>query len=778
MQKYNSFRMAKNRDMKENLKDYRAKRDFSKTPEPKGKKKKGHRELRYSLQYHEARKNHFDLRLEWDGVLLSWAIPKGPSFCSKDKRLAIRTENHPLDYWNFEGVIPKGQYGGGTVLLFDQGTWISKTNVKEGLEKGVLKFTLYGKRYQGDFTLIRFKNEENWLLIKEIDSYARKSSGMARKKTSILTGKTSKEIGNGGENPFSKPDVELALLKEKVPTGKQWIYEIKYDGYRMIGEKNPDKTRLFSRNYKDYSAKFPHICQELEKNPHSVILDGEMICVDETGKSSFQKLLSSIRHKNTESAVYMVFDLLAFDGVDYRTFPLKERRKKLKDYLRELSSDVVLYSKEIKGDGEQIFENAQELSLEGIVAKDITSPYLGKRSGNWVKIKCRQSDEFVVLGYETSSVKNLKNVLLGKKEKKRYVYQGKVGTGWSSSLGLQLLQMFQKKETNVMYFDGFKKSKEVHLVEPFYVCEIDFLEYTESGKIRQGSWKGIREDKKVSEVKEKKGFVLTSPDKIIYPERKITKGDVAAYYQKVSAKMMPFLSHRPLAVIRCNNGIEHSFFKKHPDTKKEGIQTFHTDQKEYFYVDEKMGILSEVQSGTVEFHIWGCQKETLMKPDYMVFDLDPEEGLGLEKVRKAARDLKKILEDLGLTSFLKTSGGKGYHIVVPIQGFPSWEAFSSFAKQIAELMESRYPDLYTASMSKKKRKNKVFIDWMRNKKGATSVAPYSLRARKNATVSMPISWKELDEIAPDGIDIFSAPKRLRKNPWAKFEQIKKKQTWK
>ncbi len=764
--------------MKENLNDYHAKRDFTKTPEPKGKKQKEHKKLRYSLQYHEARKHHFDLRLEYDGVLLSWAIPKGPSFCTKDKRLAIRTENHPLDYWNFEGVIPQGQYGGGTVLLFDQGTWASKTNVEEGLEKGVLKFTLFGKRYQGDFTLIRFQGKENWLLIKEVDLFARKSSGMARKKTSILTGKTSKEIGNSIGNPFSKPNVELAVLKEKVPTGKQWIYEIKYDGYRMIGEINHSKTKLFSRNHKDYSAKFPHICQELEKSRHSAILDGEIIYVDETGKSSFQRLASSIRRKSSQSIVYMVFDLLAFDGVDYRDFPLKERRKKLKDYLKELSSDVVLYSKEIKGDGQQIFENAQELSLEGIVAKDIHSPYFGKRSGNWVKIKCRQSEEFVVLGYETSSVKNLKCVLLGKKEKHRFVYQGKVGTGWASSMGRQLLQMFQKKETNVIYFDGLKKTKEVHLVKPYYVCEIDYLEYTESGKIRQGSWKGIREDKKVSSVKEQKEFTLTSPDKIIYPKRKITKGDVAAYYQKMMTKMMPFLSHRPLAVIRCNNGIDHSFFKKHPDAKKEGIQTLQTGQQEYFYVDEKVGILSEVQSGTVEFHIWGCQKETLTKPDYMVFDLDPEEGLGLEKVRRAAKDLKKILEDLGLTSFLKTSGGKGYHIVVPIQGFPSWDAFSSFAKQIAELMESRYPDLYTASMSKKKRKNKVFIDWLRNKKGATSVAPYSLRARKNATVSMPISWKELDVIAPDGIDIFSAQKRMRKNPWAKFAQIKKKQTWK
>ncbi len=768
-----------NKNMKNKLLDYQEKRDFSKTKEPKGKVGKSKNKLNYAIQYHEARKKHYDLRLEHEGVLISFALPKGPSLNPKDKRLAIKVEDHPLDYLEFEGIIPKGQYGGGTVLLFDIGYWKPLSDVNKALKEGMLKFIIDGKRIKGQFVLVKLKDETSWLLIKEQDEYVKHSSGISKFKTSIKSNKTIKELEKGIKNPFTLPELELALLKEEVPTAANWLYEIKYDGYRILSEIENNQVKLLTRNHLDYTAKFPFIEEDLKEfaNNKSLILDGEIIYPDEMGRSSFSSLQNSIKNKDTFSTVYVIFDILALNGKDLRNLPLDERREILTTLFKKKFVHLIL-SQELKGDGKKIFLQAKKLSLEGIIAKNKDSIYSGKRSGEWVKIKCRKSDEFIIGGFIISDKKehNLKSLLVGEIKGNKLIFKGKVGTGFSLTSGKELINKFKKYITKTNPFADYKIKNAIFL-KPHFICEIEFAEYTENNILRQPSFKTIREDKDIEDLtfNKENEFNLTSQDKIIYQEKKITKLDVAQYYDKVAPYMLKYIKNRPIAVLRANQGIDNPFFKKHPEKEKEGIKIFTQNKNKYFCITKKEGILNEVQLGTIEFHVWGSYYDQINKPNYMVFDLDPDESVDLNMVRKGAKDLKKILESFSLTSFLKTSGGKGYHIIVPFSEVKDYATFEDFAHKIALLMEAKYPDLYVSSMSKKKRNGKIFIDWMRNKLGATSIAPYSLRCRKNASVSMPISWSELDKIAPNEIDLNSALKRINKNPWKNYEKVKNEQ---
>ncbi len=749
------------------------------TKEPKAKIKKSKSKLRYSIQYHEARKKHYDLRLEYDGVLLSFAIPKGPSLNPKDKRLAIQTENHPIDYYQFEGIIPKDQYGGGTVLLFDKGYWYPKDNVDKSLKKGVLKFEIKGIRINGLFSLIKLKDDDvSWLLIKEKDEFAKNNTGITKSIRSVKSNKTIKEIANKEKNPFTNPKVELALLKEEVPPSSEWIYEIKYDGYRIISEVENGSIKIKTRNHQDYTLKFPFIKKELEKlsMDNSFIIDGEIIYPDNIGRSSFQKLQDSIKQNDTSNVVYMVFDILSLNGEDLRDKTLLERRKILKSILKNKNS-CIMFSPDLKGDGNKLLKKAEELSLEGIIAKRKKSLYTGKRSGEWIKIKCRKSDEFIIGGYVISSKKenNLKCLLLGKLIDNKLVYYGKVGTGFSLSKSKEIINLLKRIIIKKSPFENYSQSNVLY-VKPTIICEVEYAEYTDNNVLRQASFKGIREDKNTSEIgfnDKTKDYDITSKDRIIFKNKNITKYDIASYYDQVAAYMLKYIKNRPTSVVRVNDDLNNSYFKKHPVNSKNGIATFKHKDNEYFAITSKEGILNEVQSGSIEFHIWGSKYNNIDKPDYMVFDLDPDENMEIEKIRKGVKDLKKVLESFNLKSFLKISGGKGYHIIVPFSYVKNWEVFEKFAYNIAYLMESKWPEKYTSKMSKKERKNKIFIDWMRNKKGATSIAPYSLRSREKATVSMPISWSELDKILPDGIDYFSSLNRLKKDPWKNFEKIKK-----
>ncbi len=774
--------------MNKKLAKYQAKRNFNKTTEPTGKKVKklSTKKKIFSVQYHVARRPHYDFRLQWEDVLVSFAIPKGLSFNPKDKRLAVHVEDHPLDYAYFEGSIPKGEYGGGTVMLWDEGEWIIEGDFKKSFEAGTLKFTLNGQRLKGKWTLIRLKeesNQDNWLLIKEKDAYIKKTSGIARFKQSIKSNLTIEEIAkkDSRKNPFTNFDIQLAKLVEELPKDdSNWLYEVKYDGYRILAIIENNNVKLITRNHLDITDKFNEIANSLKilSQGKSMILDGEIVIFDKNGKSSFQELQNYIKKKNNESLSYMIFDLLSYDGIDLRETPLIERKKKLETILSNPPIGIH-YCQHILNKGKQFYKEAKKLDLEGIIGKKIDSTYTGGRNGDWIKLKFRKGQEFIIGGYLVSEKREIQSLLLGVLKSKKLQYVGKVGTGLSTSNIAELKSKFASLERKTSPFNEKLpiKSDDIKWLSPKLIAEVEFTEFTKDNLLRQASFKGLRIDKTTKEVKIEKddSLKITNPQRIIYKNLNITKQDVINYYKDISSYMLPYLNQRIVSVIRCHNGIQKScFFKKHPTQEHEGIvvqeiKNSKGENENYFYIENENGLIYEVQLGSLEFHIWGSQVHQLDSPNLMVFDLDPDEKMSLNQIRQGVKDLKSVLDQLSLKSFLKTSGGKGYHVVVPIQTKISWEQFKSIAKQIAIYMEEKWPDKYTSNMRKNQRKGKIFIDWVRNTKGATSVAPYSLRARPKASVSMPISYNELDKIAPDEITLFDAIKRVKKkNPWKDF----------
>lgn len=805
--------------MSEKLKKYQEKRDFVKTSEPKGKpangkqrKKKG---LKFVVQYHAARTTHFDFRLEWQGVLLSWAVPKGPSYNPKDKRLAVHVEDHPVEYADFEGAIPKGEYGGGTVMLWDEGAWEPQEDFEEGLKKGSLKFKLSGERLHGKWALVRMaprENEsaENWLLIKEKDEFAAPGTGISDYDTSVRSGRKLEKIAAEESSqtkviPFQNLSVHLARSVDKLPQEDGWAYEIKYDGYRILAYAEDGSVKLMTRGGHDYAAKFKSVAKALEtwSKGRSMVLDGEMIIADENGKSDFQALQNYLKKPTGKELTFIVFDLLAADGKDLRALPLSERKSALEKLMKGAPASVV-YSKHTLGNGEEIFQAAAKIGLEGIVGKKLDSRYSGTRNGDWIKMKCYNRQEFVIGGYQISEKKagGIGALLLGVYEGRKLIFAGRAGTGFGQRDAESLLKKFDKLRTEISPFKTAPEFDETETVflKPRLVAEVQFAEWTDENVLRQASFKGLRTDKKPTEVvretplsekdvksepkRETKkeatvlGIPVSSPDKIVFKDPEVKKLEIAQYYAAVAKRMMPYAGGRVLSVVRCHKGVSAAcFFKKHPVSEGEGtaileIENSEGEKSDYFYLKDERGLISEAQLGTLEFHVWGSRADDLERPDMMIFDLDPDEGMGLDQIRQGVRDLKKVLDSLSLQSFLKTSGGKGYHVVVPFRPTAEWDAFRDFSRQVAQLMEKKWPERYTSNVRKIKRKGKIYIDWVRNGRGATSVAPYSLRARPGAHVSMPIAWRELSTVAPDGVDMFDALKRLKKaDPWKGFFQI-------
>jgi len=791
------------------LKEYNKKRDFENTFEPEGKTEVSGIGLRFVVQHHMARRDHYDLRLEWNGVLLSWAVPKGPSYDTHDKRLAVKVEDHPMEYRHFEGTIPKGQYGGGAVMLWDEGFWEPYGNVEEGLIKGELKFVLKGLRLKGKWTLIRWnakssETKDNWLLLKERDEYVKVTDGISEYTTSVRTGRNMKEIEKGEDekvirNPFEIADVQLAKLVNAIPDGEEWLYELKYDGYRIMAFVEGSSVQLMSRNRNDYSDRFYEIVSSIIdfSSGRAMVLDGEMVITDKSGKTDFHALQNYMRNPEDKNLTYIIFDLLALDGVDFRKHPLIHRKEILKDLMKDAPPNLY-YSRYVRGNGKECFAAACDANMEGIVGKKADSTYSGARNGDWIKIKCDKRQEFVIGGYSLSDKKTsgVSSLLLGIYDGDKLDYVGRAGTGISQDDS----EMLEKKFASLIRIDSPfnqipkpRANEKVIWLEPELVAEIKFAEWTKDNILRQASFKGLREDKAPKDIKKEKveemerpievnennifieGIKITNPHKIIFDEPKITKKDVIRYYEKVSERMLPYVSKRILSIVRCPKGIsETCFYKKHPISDRKGIVTIPIttgdgDMEEYFYIESTAGLVYEAQMGTLEFHTWGSRVDNLENPDMMVFDLDPDEGMDLSRIRQGVRDMRSILMELSLNSYLKTSGGKGYHVVVPLKPSVSWDTFHDFARLVAEVMEQKWPDRYTSNVRKVNRKGKIFIDWIRNGRGATSIAPYSLRARKGAKVSMPISWDELDTVAPDGIDIYDALLRIEgKDPWKDF----------
>jgi bifunctional non-homologous end joining protein LigD len=813
------------------LEEYNRKRDFEKTAEPEGTgigPEQPKESLCFAVQHHLARRDHYDLRLEWSGALLSWAVPKGPSYDPRDKRLAVQVEAHPLAYRHFEGTIPKGEYGGGTVMLWDEGTWEPYGDADEGLRGGSMKFTLHGRRLKGKWTLIRLKpkpgeNDVNWLLLKEKDAYAKAEDGISNFTVSIRTGRSMTEIEAGTEeksirNPFSETPVQLASLVSKVPEGGNWLYELKYDGYRILAYVENGNVRLITRNGNDFTKRFSAVASALIDwaGGRPMILDGEMAITDEKGKTDFQALQNYMRNPGGQSLTYIIFDLLALDGADWRAHPLIERKQRLENLLKDAPKNLH-YSQHVIGNGKESFLAACQANLEGVVGKKADSVYSGTRNGDWIKLKCDRRQEFVVGGYSLTEKKTsgISALLLGVFENGALVYVGRAGTGFTEQLMKELEKKFDnivRDETPFKQAPKPKANERFTWLDPVLVAEVKFAEWTVDNLLRQASFKGLRADKnprdiiretadasippneklekdslpaKETEVPMKAagtspiidGIKITSPDKVIFDDPEITKLDVVRYYEKAAGRMLPYVSHRILSIVRCPKGISQAcFYKKHPGPDNKGIVTMPVmnsggEKEEYFYIEDASGLVYEAQMGTLEFHTWGSRIEELEKPDMMVFDLDPDEGMDLLQVRQGVKDTKSILEQLSLKSYLKTSGGKGYHVVVPFRPSADWEAFHAFARRVAEVMEQQWPDRYTSNVRKNKRTGRIFIDWIRNGRGATSIAPYSIRARKGARISMPIAWDELDTTAPDGITMAEALIRMTRNdPWEGFFQ--------
>lgn len=803
------------------LEEYNRKRNFEKTEEPEGESKNPEERLKFVVQHHIARRDHFDFRLEWDGVLLSWAVPKGPSYDTHDKRLAVQVEDHPLEYRNFEGLIPKGEYGGGVVMLWDEGFWEPQADAAEGLRTGSLKFILKGKRLKGKWALIRMKakaNEtrSNWLLLKEKDDYSKTGDGISGFTTSIRTGRTLEEIEKGeGEkftrNPFEKADVQLARLVGTVPEGEDWLYEVKYDGYRILAFLEGNNVRLQTRSGSDYTDRFPEVANSLIDLAagRAMVLDGEVAVTDVHGRTDFQALQNYMKAPKGKNCIYIVFDLLALDGADLRGQRLIDRKEAL-GTLMESSPKNLYYCQHIKGNGKESFAAAGQANLEGIVGKKADSVYSGTRNGDWIKLKCDKRQEFVIGGYTLSDKKTsgVSSLLLGVYKGEELVYAGRAGTGLSARSAAELEHQFKSLERGSAPFSQAPQERtheKITWLEPRLVAEIKFAQWTEENLLRQASFKGLRTDKVPKDIKKEEaddeaqpqasaenvekpmkaadddliieGVKITHPEKIMFYDPDITKADVIRYYEKAAAHMLPYVSHRILSIVRCPKGISQScFFKKHPGSDSKGvvsvsIPTNDGETEDYFYIENVSGLISEAQMGTLEFHTWGSRIDKLENPDIMVFDLDPDEGMDLETVRQGVKDVKSILAELSLNSYLKTSGGKGYHVVVPFKPVASWDVFHDFAKRIAEVMEQKWPERYTSNIRKEKRKNKIFIDWIRNGRGATSVSPYSIRAREGAKVSMPIAWDELETVAPDGITMEDALRRIGGNdPWKDFFQ--------
>ena len=782
------------------IETYNKKRDFSKTKEPKGRKLKGKGDS-FVVQKHDASRLHWDFRLELDGVLKSWAVPKGPSLDPGENRLAMRTEDHPLDYGDFEGTIPKGEYGGGTVMLWDQGRWIPdpRKDPSKTIEEGHLHFTLEGERMKGEWVMFRLKPKpgekaQPWMLKKVTDDFAEPGEGDALVDncvTSVTTGRTMAEIAvgkdvwrsnRGGQKggrakksaskaPPAFVEPQLATLVDEVPTGSSWLHEIKYDGYRLLLAVGDGVATAWTRNAKDWSDKFKLLVKAAAKLPAGCLIDGEAVALDDDGKPNFQLLQSTLKGGTAPLAFY-AFDLLVDHGKDIRKLPNIERKERLAALLAGVSPPI-LYGDHIIGRGEEMFEAVCKQGGEGIISKKASAAYSGTRTRNWLKIKCIQRQEFVIVGWsESDKRRGFRSLLLAAKDGRKLTYVGKVGTGFTADLIESLMERMEPLAVDKAPVEVPRPDRKgAHWIKPELVAEIAFAEFTDDGILRHPSFMGLREDKPASKVvrevpkhlnkSEKKsagataesfGVEISSPERVIFPELGLTKKDLADYYAQVAPLIMVDAARRPMTLIRCPGGrTGECFFQKHdkgtfgPRVKQIPIEEKDGHTEDYLYLDDIQGLLACVQMGTIEFHGWGSRIEKVEYPDRLVIDLDPDVGLDFDKVKAAAVRLKSLLEDLGLKSFPLLSGGKGIHVVVPLDQTKDWPTVKSFADRFSRAISEAEPQTFTANIRKVQRKGRIFLDWLRNQRGATAVMPYSARAREGAPVSAPVTWEELDD---------------------------------
>ncbi|WP_293898195.1 DNA ligase D [Phenylobacterium sp.] len=814
---------------------YRSMRDFAKTAEPAGAEQtKTSNRLRFVIQKHAATRLHYDFRLELDGAFKSWAVARGPSLDPADKRLAVEVEDHPLDYGDFEGTIPKGQYGGGTVMLWDRGYWEPEGDPHAGLKSGDLKFTLDGDRLKGSFVLVRMKRRggekrDNWLLIKHHDGWAVEDRGGAlveeetasvasgREMAAIAAGKgkgPSKFMtGNGratgqgvwqskprGETakagpkpkPAALPDFvtpQFARSVDRPPQGAGWGHEIKFDGYRLQLRVEGGKATLRTRKGLDWTAKFKAIAQTGAALPDG-LYDGEACALDAAGSPDFPALQAALADSKTDDLIYFCFDALFLGGEDLRELPLRERKSRLQMALRRAGRNI-RYVDHFEAPGDAVLQSACKMSLEGIVSKKLDAPYRSDRHDSWQKSKCRAGHEVVIGGW-TGAAGQLRSLLVGVHRGDKLIYVGRIGTGFGRDTVARVLPRLEKVASESSPFSGPgapNKAANVHWATPDLVAEIEFAGFTGSGAVRQGSFKGLREDKPAAEVEAETpvpkaaggnvvmGVTLSSPDKPIWPDEHLTKLDLARYLEAVGPWMMPHIKGRPCSVIRTPDGIGgERFFQRHAGRGSSALLTEVTvlgDHKPYLQIDRIEALAALAQISAVEFHPWNCQPGQPEVPGRLVFDLDPDEAIPFERVIEAAREVKARLQSLGLEAFCKTTGGKGLHVVTPLkdrQDGPDWKAAKQFARDLCLAIAADQPDRYVVAMSKARRVGRIFLDYLRNDRMATAVAPLSPRARPGAPVSFPLTWTQVKTgLDPKAWTVRTAPALLaRTKAWADY----------
>ncbi len=848
------------------LEIYNRKRDFTRTSEPKGRasrNKAASAGNSFVIQKHDARRLHYDFRLELDGVLKSWAVTRGPSLVAGEKRLAVQTEDHPLEYGGFEGTIPRGEYGGGTVIVWDKGTWTPLGDPHKGLAKGHLEFELHGKKLGGRWHLIRMagkprEKRENWLLIKGEDDAARPEGApdileeqpesaktgrvideVAGEKPgwSSKTGKIDRRIARAKDESFNdkgknkkkpskaapereadaKPiepsalkdarkaalpafvEPALATLVSKPPTGKRWLHEIKFDGYRLEVRIEAGRVKLLTRSGLDWTQKFgKEIISALKDLPvGTAIIDGELVVEPAAGASDFSALQADLSEGRSDRFVFYAFDLIYLDGYDLTACPLVSR----KDLLQKIISSetgTLRFSSHFDENGDLLLNHACRLSLEGIVSKIASDSYRSGRGKSWVKSKCSSRQEFVIGGWvpSTTSRNAIGSLVLGVYEHGKLQHVGRVGTGYTHTVAKQLFKRLTRLKAEESPFASRLTAEEhrgVRFIRPELVAEVEFRAWTADGHLRHASFRGLREDKNPLDIvretpksaaktsterPSRTSISLTHGDRLYWPDEGVTKAGLADYYTEVWHYMGPFVVGRPLALVRCPNGIggQH-FFQKHAwkgMNRNIALAKDPQGEEPYVNINDLSGLIGLVQAAVLEIHPWGSMVGNWEKPDMIIMDLDPGPNVAWTEIIAAAEETGERLKRAGLVPFVKTSGGKGLHIVCPLVAKAEWPAVKAFTKDIADAMAADSPGRYVSTITKSKRRGKILVDYLRNQRGSTAVAPYSTRARPGAAVSMPLSWEELSPaIGPDYFTVLNVPTRLaalRSDPWAEFRK--------
>lgn len=828
------------------LGEYNRKRDFGITAEPAGESPAGRRNasaLSFVIQKHAARNLHYDFRLELDGVLLSWAVPKGPSLDPSQKRLAVHVEDHPLSYGGFEGSIPAGQYGAGDVIVWDRGIWQPHDDPHKAYAAGKLKFSLVGEKLTGDWTLVRTRlkgsgDKEQWLLIKEKDQQARPSAEydiVAAQPASVLSdavvGKPKAKTKTPAK-PKAAPKAstrkaatavpeafspQLATLVDRAPEG-DWHYEIKFDGYRILARILKGEVRLFTRNGHDWTERLPRQAKALQAlKLKDSWLDGEVVSLNDDGLPDFQALQNAFDIGRSLDIVYYLFDAPFLDGRDQREEPLETRRAALESALSASKSKLLRFSEAFAADHRDIFQSACDLALEGVIGKRAGSPYVSSRSADWIKLKCRLRQEFVIVGYTRpqGSRTGFGALLLAVNDDAGLVYAGRVGTGFDqASLNAIYAQLTALERTDSPLQKPLTsaQARGVHWVEPRLVGEVQFAQWTREGLVRQAAFVGMRTDKPAEQiiheqprtatsvtapkakkpekaVKTVKAMKITHPDRVIDTQSGTQKQALAQFYADISASILPFLRNRPVSLLRAPEGIEgEQFFQKHSERMtiphiKQLDQALDPGHARLMEIDSVDALIGAVQMGTVELHTWGATTDKIETPDLFVLDLDPDPALPWKSMLEAAQLTLSVLDEIGLQAFVKTSGGKGFHLIVPLARRDNWDTVKAFAKAIAQFMTRQLPERFTATSGPKNRVGKIFIDYLRNARGASTVAAYSVRARPGLPVSVPVSRDELNDLrGAQQWTVANLHERLRDlkdDPWAGYANRQKisKRMW-